>query len=137
MKLKKMYIGAYVCLSAIVGSAATVTIKVSNVQVGKGDVRIGIFNAAEEFPNGTYFKGTAVQSTGTTIQVEIADLKPGTYAISVYQDHNGNKQIDKNFVGIPKEPYGFSGAWKKGGASFEKASFELKPSGAVVLIKMK
>jgi uncharacterized protein (DUF2141 family) len=32
----------------------------------------------------------------------------GEYAITLFVDFNGNKKIDKNFLGIPKEPYGFS-----------------------------
>ena len=36
------------------------------------------------------------------------DLPDGSYAIALYIDLNGNKKIDKNFLGIPKEQYGFS-----------------------------
>ena len=32
----------------------------------------------------------------------------GEYAMTLFIDFNGNKKIDKNFLGIPKEPYGFS-----------------------------
>ena len=32
----------------------------------------------------------------------------GEYAFTLFVDFNGNKKIDKNFLGIPKEPYGFS-----------------------------
>ena len=35
-------------------------------------------------------------------------LPLGEYAITLFVDFNGNKKIDKNFLGIPKEPYGFS-----------------------------
>lgn len=33
---------------------------------------------------------------------------PGTYAIALYHDENGNKEFDKNFIGIPTEGFGFS-----------------------------
>ena len=33
---------------------------------------------------------------------------PGTYAIVLYHDENGNKKFDKNFLGIPKEGFGVS-----------------------------
>ena len=40
---------------------------------------------------------------------EINGMIPhGEYAISLFVDSNGNKRIDKNFLGIPKEQYGFS-----------------------------
>ena len=35
-------------------------------------------------------------------------LPLGEYAITLFVDFNGNKKIDKNILGIPKEPYGFS-----------------------------
>ena len=34
--------------------------------------------------------------------------KPGTYAVAIYHDENGNKKFDKNFLGIPTEGFGFS-----------------------------
>ena len=36
------------------------------------------------------------------------DLPPGTYAVSVYEDLNGNHKLDRNFLGIPREPVGAS-----------------------------
>ncbi len=35
-------------------------------------------------------------------------LSDGEYAISVFHDLNGNQELDKNWMGIPTEPYGFS-----------------------------
>ena len=40
---------------------------------------------------------------------EINNVLPyGEYAVTLFVDFNGNKKIDKNFLGIPKEQYGFS-----------------------------
>lgn len=36
------------------------------------------------------------------------ELPPGTYAIAVIQDLNDNQKLDKTFIGMPKEPFGFS-----------------------------
>jgi len=36
------------------------------------------------------------------------DLPPGTYAVSVYEDLNGNHKLDGNIFGIPREPVGAS-----------------------------
>lgn len=33
---------------------------------------------------------------------------PGSYAISLYHDEDGNKKLTKNFLGVPIEGYGFS-----------------------------
>jgi acyl-CoA reductase-like NAD-dependent aldehyde dehydrogenase/uncharacterized protein (DUF2141 family) len=36
------------------------------------------------------------------------DLPPGTYAVSVYEDLNSNHKLDRNLIGIPREPVGVS-----------------------------
>jgi MipA family protein len=50
-------------------------------------------------------------------------VPPGTYALLVYHDENGNGRLDRNFVGIPKESLGFlNGYSPKGAPSFVHAS---------------
>ena len=41
-------------------------------------------------------------------QLRLADPPPGRYAIQLYQDSNGNGQLDQGRRGIPLEPVGFS-----------------------------
>lgn len=79
---------------------------------------------------------------GTTAVVPIPDLKPGNYAFLVFQDENGNKQLDRNLLGIPTEPYGFSGKSGviPGPPSFEKSLVPVKPQNgkpAVVRISLR
>jgi uncharacterized protein (DUF2141 family) len=45
---------------------------------------------------------------GSRATVVIPDLPPGTYSVIVFHDENGNGRLDKNFWGVPTEPYGFS-----------------------------
>ena len=42
------------------------------------------------------------------VEVVFKDLAPGSYAVSAYQDLNGNQRLDANMVGMPTEPFGFS-----------------------------
>ena len=35
-------------------------------------------------------------------------MPSGAYSVSVYQDRNGNKELDTNLFGVPTEAYGFS-----------------------------
>jgi uncharacterized protein (DUF2141 family) len=134
MKYMAIAFGAFYALAA---SAEMLSVTVSNVKVGKGDVRVGLFNQKDQFPNGKLLRGEVAVSEKGVVTVVFEDVKPGTYAVSVFQDNNGNKVIDKNFLGIPKEPYGFSGKWKSGSSSFDKSAFELKQGGAEISIKMK
>lgn len=45
--------------------------------------------------------------TSKTITLNFKDLKPGKYAVSVFQDLNSNGKIDIGMFG-PTEPYGYS-----------------------------
>ena len=56
----------------------------------------------------------------------IENVPPGRYALLVYYDENGNDRIDRNFIGIPKEPLGFSNRYQpKGPPSYSRAAFVL------------
>ena len=61
----------------------------------------------------------------------------GDYAVAIIQDLNENEKLDKNFLGIPKEPYGFSGKWKSGGSSYDKALFNTDDVGFAITISLK
>lgn len=54
-------------------------------------------------------------------------LPHGEYAIAIFVDANGNGKMDKNFLGIPKEQYGFSNnvMGRMAAPSFEQAKFEV------------
>ncbi|MEJ2530253.1 MAG: MipA/OmpV family protein [Halioglobus sp.] len=53
-------------------------------------------------------------------------IAAGEYALMVYYDENDNRQIDKNFIGIPTEPLGFSNDYRpKGPPSYTRAAFSL------------
>ena len=68
----------------------------------------------------------------------VINLPEGTYAIALFVDANENLKIDKNFLGIPKEQYGFSNnaMGTLSGPSFEQAKFQVKGS-AIQNIKLK
>ena len=72
---------------------------------------------------------TCVQSSApkrpSKIALAVSRKSDGFYALIVYLDVNLNNKLDKNFVGIPKEPYAFiyNARGFFGSPSFENASF--------------
>ncbi len=40
---------------------------------------------------------------------EFKDIKPGTYAVTAYEDANHDEKLNKNFLGIPQEKWGVTG----------------------------
>lgn len=65
------------------------------------------------------------------------DIPYGDYPIKLYHDENGNKKLDKNFVGIPREPYGFSNNARGtlSAPEFAKARFALDAANKAIEIK--
>ena len=58
----------------------------------------------------------------------IVDVPDGEYAIVFFVDANKNNKLDKNFIGIPKEQYGFSNnaMGSLSAPSFEQAKFSVQ-----------
>ncbi len=55
----------------------------------------------------------------------IEGVPPGTYALVVHLDENRNGFIDRNFIGIPREPVAISNRYEpKGPPSFARARFD-------------
>lgn len=68
-----------------------------------------------------------VEAVGGEPKVCFNVPKPGTYAVAIYHDENGNKKFDKNFFGIPTEGFGFSNNPKIyfGPPDHDEAAFEV------------
>lgn len=61
----------------------------------------------------------------TEARCDFLDIPPGSYAIAVIHDENMDGELETNFLGVPKEGYGFSNDAKGmiGAPSFSAASF--------------
>jgi uncharacterized protein (DUF2141 family) len=44
----------------------------------------------------------------TEARRDFEGIPPGTYSLAVVQDENMNGKLDTNWLGIPKEGYGFA-----------------------------
>lgn len=81
-----------------------------NVFGRKGDVHIFLVNedTFKENPwSGIDTLVFPVNMNKTSIEYKFNNVPPGTYALSCFQDVNGNKKFDK-FLSLPFEPWAFS-----------------------------
>ena len=64
---------------------------------------------------------------------------PGTYAIAIYHDKNANRHFDKNFLGLPAEPYGVSNnpPINFGPPSLEDSAFKVEGPLTPMMIRLK
>lgn len=120
--------------------AADLKVVVRNIQSPEGKIRVGVFADAATFPKtDQVLAGKVVDATPGEATVVFAGLAPGTYAVSAFQDKNGDTRLNRNLFGMPTEPYGFSrGArGRTGPPSFDDAKFELGPAGAQTVVEIK
>ena len=90
--------------------AANITFVFDNLKHHCGTIMVAIYDSAESYDqNGpmTAYATMAVKKGQQQVKAT-CKLKPGKYAAAIYHDKNDNQKLDKNFLGIPKEGYGFS-----------------------------
>jgi uncharacterized protein (DUF2141 family) len=86
------------------------TIRISNIQEARGVIRVAVFNQATGFLETEKACFVKVAEVGKSASVDITfpNAPAGTYAVSCFHDLNNNGKLDKNMLGVPTEPYGFS-----------------------------
>src|ERR1700761_8059301 len=86
----------------------TLVVRIENV-APEGMVRLGVYTkAAYPDDKAAPVASADVAAVGGETVVTLQNIPAGTYAIEVYQDLNSNGKMDSTFLGLPKEPYGFS-----------------------------
>jgi uncharacterized protein (DUF2141 family) len=99
---------AFYASPAFSESPSSVLIEVSGFKNTRGTLNCRLFTKAADFPDGDGIVTLRVPITGSNTSCSFSIVEPGTYAIAVVHDENGNGKLDKNFVGVPSEGYGVS-----------------------------
>jgi uncharacterized protein (DUF2141 family) len=108
--------------------SAKLHLQVQEVKAPLGVMRIALYDSEANFLDfKKVFASKVVPATIGTTTVVIDSLPAGVYAIALYQDQNDNGAMDKNWLGIPTEPLGFSNAQLRtfGPPSFKACAFTL------------
>ena len=92
---------------AATAQAGTLTLDVAGVAAGRGPLVVAVYDNGKDFLSKP-LRTLKAAATGAATQVTLPDVKPGEYAVAVYQDLNDNGKMDKNLFGIPTEPTGMS-----------------------------
>lgn len=102
------------------------TVTVSGFKNDKGQLCIALFNSEDNYSNKEepLIRGRASIEDMKAIWV-FENIPFREYAVKCYHDENGNEKMDRNFLGIPKEKYGFSNNAKgnSGPPDYEEAIF--------------
>ena len=123
--------------STVQPKTVSITVQIDGLKNKNGYVGIALFDGQGDFPEGDGLAEKYVEADGSSIEVTFEGLEPGTYAIAVLHDENGNEEMDYNEYGMPLEGFAFSNnaMGQEGPPSFGDASFEVS-SDKVVTIDM-
>ena len=90
-------------------SGCQVVIHVYGFRNTKGDLGVNVFATADGWPEDNsktlFHHGFAIDGDHATAEFSLPE---GRYGIVVLHDENGNHKLDRNFIGIPKEGFGFA-----------------------------
>tara|TARA_R110000787_G_scaffold192886_10_gene304419 strand:- start:7266 stop:7691 length:426 start_codon:yes stop_codon:yes gene_type:complete len=104
----------------------TVIIEVSVTKYNKGNILLALYNSEEAYMEDVYKSADVLIKENKAIII-FDEVEKGVYAFSLFHDINENKKLDTNFLGIPKEPYGFSNGERGrfGPPKFKEATFNI------------
>jgi uncharacterized protein (DUF2141 family) len=120
--------------SAMAAPECVLSVRVSVLRSQAGAVICRLFPSGEGFPGEpTYQALRRVSIRGKEASCEFRDVSPGTYAVAVFHDENGNGKLDTNFLGIPSEGVGTSNNKRPlvGPPSWDDAKFRLERDGSL------
>jgi len=106
----------------------TLTIIVNNLDNSDGNLLVSMFTPEDDWlKESDYAKKIELEGENESLEVTFEGIEPGTYAVSIIHDEDGNGKLNMGAFG-PSEAYGFSNNAKGsfGPPDFEKCTFEYK-----------
>jgi uncharacterized protein (DUF2141 family) len=118
-----------------------VRVELRGIRNAKGNLALLLFNKKEGFPSDhtKAIRQLVVPAAQGKVILQLNKLPFDTYALAVIHDENDNLQLDTNWLGIPKEGYGFSGnkMGLMGPPAFGDAAFSVHSADQQVVIDIK
>lgn len=90
-------------------ATSPVSVVVTDLPSSKATLKLYFYNVKENFlKRGNYTLLKYVKPAGSRQITLPINLPNGEWAVALTQDLNENDLVDRNFLGIPTEPYAFS-----------------------------
>ncbi len=116
-----------------------VLVIIEGLKNDNGTVQIGLFNSEQSWKGkAEKFKGAIISIKDKKAEWKLVAIPYGEYAIRLFHDENNDNKLNTNFLGMPKETFGFSNNAKAtfGMPGFDKAKFIINSENKVVNIKL-
>ncbi len=138
-------LGAVTALALALPAASTanttsVNISVTNLRNVHGIVQACLTALPRHFPDCSHDPAARHMSVNarTGLVLQFSDVPPGTYAIALLHDENGNGRADRVLM-IPREGFGFSrdAPVRMGPPSFDEAAFHVGSAPVSQTVRMR
>jgi uncharacterized protein (DUF2141 family) len=101
-----------IMLQSQITTGNTLKLNFELTEQNNSQILVALYNSEENHMSNNPFKSAQVEVKNGKAEVVLDVLESGYYSFSYYHDINSNEKLDKNFVGVPTEPYGFSNGEK-------------------------
>lgn len=105
-----------------------ITLSISGLRNNSGHVLVSLFKDNTGFPDDPLnaYRKTSLAIKDRKASIHFAAVPPGIYAFAILHDENDDTEMNTNWLGLPKEGYGFSNnvMGTFGPPGFSKASFQ-------------
>ena len=91
-------------------SGIPIWLTIEKIRSSSGTIKVELYsgNAGKAAKKGNKIGRTRVKAQQGETRLCLNAPSRGSYSIALYHDENDNKKLDRNFIGIPKEGFGFS-----------------------------
>jgi uncharacterized protein (DUF2141 family) len=89
---------------------SVLTVTINGIKNKQGQLCLSLFENELGFPsNGNNaIQIYCLEVTDTQLEVKFPNLQAGNYAVAVFHDANNDGTLNRNWLGIPTEGFGFS-----------------------------
>ena len=112
-------------------------LEISGIEKINGAIMVAVYDSKEDFLSQNMISSGQFEVKTNLVKGHLS-LPFGTYAISVFHDTNNDGELNSNFIGIPKEPIGFSkdAKGKFGPPKYEQAAVNFDRENQLLKIKL-
>jgi len=108
MIMNKLFVCVALFLVAGIAFAQnSLSLEIVGAKKQGGKLYVSLFNSEQSFKEREIYYSIVANTNKETVILPLV-LPQGEYLFSIYQDDNCNSKLDTNFLGIPKELFGFS-----------------------------
>jgi len=120
------------------------TLVVSNIKSTKGTIKVAMYTSEKDYRksgndgSNAFKKASAKIDAVGKIKIIFKGIPSGTYAIKLFQDEDNSGALSTDWLGRPKEDFGFSNNIdaKSGEPDFDQIKFTVDKTHATQEIKM-